>query len=396
MNDLHTAIEATSSTLEPLLKQYVAFRTIYMHTICRHKEKYSLIVRLRNGDGNLEMADGISLLLLRPQLLMSSLHQLIVLTAMRLSGVDVDTVEPTYPSLDVDGAEKDRQEIADNDEAVKELCGELALDNEIFDKIRGLESKLEYQIKKLVGLADASANAAANAQAAVEEGMFSLLGICHTSTLSSRLVHSQADPLSFRPNPSAIVSTRPTETRKTEDGTADVYRPPRLAAVHYEPDKEKRKRERRAPALLSEFATTMDGAPVIESTSGLSTRPVARHTNSTSAKRAAELQRMDQFEEDNMTRLVTTKREAKRRREDEEALALGYGVGGPARSRGRRQNGLEAELEGVLGDRGSKGVWDGVRGAKRTGLLDRGKSASSAATPKPKKAKFERDVSRRK
>jgi U3 small nucleolar ribonucleoprotein protein LCP5 len=117
------------------------------------------------------MADGISLLLLRPQLLMSSLQQLIILTAMRLSGVDVDGIEPEYPSLDEDGdAEKDRQDIADSAEAAKELCGELALDNEIFDKIRGLESKLEYQIKKLVGLADASANAAANAEAAVEEG----------------------------------------------------------------------------------------------------------------------------------------------------------------------------------------------------------------------------------
>lgn len=117
------------------------------------------------------MADGISLLLLRPQLLMSSLQQLIILTAMRLSGVDVDEVEPVYPSLDVDGVtEKDREEIADSAEAVRELCGEMALDNEIFDKIRGLESKLEYQIKKLVGLADASANAAANAEAAVEEG----------------------------------------------------------------------------------------------------------------------------------------------------------------------------------------------------------------------------------
>lgn len=97
-----------------------------------------------------------------------------------------------------------------------------------------------------------------------------------------------------------------------------------------------------------------------------------------------------------MTRLVTTKREAKRRREDEEALALGYGVGGSGRSRGRRQNGLEAELEGVLGDRGSKGVWDGVRGTKRSSLLDRGKGASSSAVHKPKKAKFERDLSRRK
>ena len=130
-----------------------------------------------------------------------------------------------------------------------------------------------------------------------------------------------------------------------------MYRPPRVAAVPYNPVS---RRERKAPALLSEFATSIDGAPVVETTAGLST--VANRSNSTSAKRAAELERIQQFEHDNMTRLVTSKREAKRRREDEAALALGYGVGRSA----NRQNGLEAELDGVLGDRRSKGVWEGV------------------------------------
>jgi U3 small nucleolar ribonucleoprotein protein LCP5 len=130
----------------------------------------------------------------------------------------------------------------------------------------------------------------------------------------------------------------------------------------------------------------------MESTSGLSTRPIQAGgaTNSVSAKRAAELQRMDQFEEENMTRLVTNKREMKRRRDDEEALALGYGVGGPARSRGRRQNGLEAELEGVLGERRSKGVWDGVKTmGERGSALERGKGSTSSAPRK--KARFEKD-----
>lgn len=170
-----------------------------------------------------------------------------------------------------------------------------------------------------------------------------------------------------------------------------MYQPPRMAAVSYEP--ERKRKERRAPALLSEFATTLDGAPVLESTSGLSVRPISKHTNSTSAKRAAELKRMDDFEEENMTRLVTTKREAKRRREDEEALALGYGVGGKGRS--RRQNGLEAELEGVLG--GNSSVWDSVS-SKRASLLDRGSSGvAGASTRAPKKkARFEKAVRGRK
>lgn len=141
----------------------------------------------------------------------------------------------------------------------------------------------------------------------------------------------------------------------------------------------------------------MDGAPVLESSSGLSNRIVQqdRQGNSLSSKRAAELERMNRFEEENMTRLVTTKREDKRRREDEAALALGYGVGGSGRNKGTRQNGLEAELEGVLGERRSKGLWDGVRkdlGA-REGLMERSKKRGSEPAPvKAKKARFEKDV----
>lgn len=214
------------------------------------------------------------------------------------------------------------------------------------------------------------------------------------------------DPLSFRPNPAAFASTstnkpsasssRTSRANGEKEEATGVYRPPRIAAVPYDEPSSSR-RERRAPALLSEFAHTMDGAPVLESTSGLSTRPVqhGKHSNSLSSKRAAELERMNRFEEENMTRLVTTKREEKRRREDEAALALGYGVGGSGRNKGTRQNGLEAELEGVLGERRSKGLWEGVRkdlGA-REGLLDRGKKRSNTATPaRTKKARFEKDV----
>ena len=220
------------------------------------------------------------------------------------------------------------------------------------------------------------------------------------------------DPLSFRPNPSAILydpqvqSSRPRRTgdaySKDNDGESisnGVYRPPKVAAVPYnEPKSKDRRTDRRAPALLSEFAMTMDGAPMLETTSGLSTRPVqaSRHTNSASAKRAAELDRINRFEEENMTRLVTTKREAKRRKEDEAGLALGYGVGGANRNRGRKQNGLEAELEGVLGDRGSRGLWEGVGSklGKRDGVLERGdKMSGESRAPPRKKARFARDVS---
>jgi U3 small nucleolar ribonucleoprotein protein LCP5 len=91
----------------------------------------------------------------------------------------------------------------------------------------------------------------------------------------------------------------------------------------------------------------------------------------------AELQRMNEFEEDNMTRLVMTKRDLKRREEDEAALNMGYGVGGPSRSRSRRQG---------LGRR------DGIleRSRKRTGAGD-GDGMDSGFT-KRKKGKFEHAI----
>lgn len=361
LGGMQTAVEATTSSAAPLL------------------------TKIRNDDPSLDTASGLSLLLLRPQLLLSSLHNLVILLSLRLTSASthlpsIDSSTAVTTSFDTH--QRDRRELSDIEDFLDELSGDITLGQEVFDKVRGMEGKLEYQIKKLIGLADAEEK---RGREVVED--------------------AEEDPLSFRPNPSAFASaktaatassSKASRTNGNDEESAEVYRPPRIAAVPYDEPSSSR-RERRAPALLSEFAYTMDGAPLLESTSGLSTRPVQhdKHSNSLSSKRAAELERMNRFEEENMTRLVTTKREEKRRREDEAALALGYGVGGSGRNKGTRQNGLEAELEGVLGERRSKGLWEGVRkdlGA-REGMLDRGKKRSSAATPaRAKKARFEKDV----
>lgn len=204
------------------------------------------------------------------------------------------------------------------------------------------------------------------------------------------------DPLAFRPNIAAMSMP----AAEKEDEETGVYRAPRVAAVPYNEGRSQRG-PRNAPALLSEFAATMGDQPLLESTSGLSVRPVQanKQTNSASAKRAAELQRMNEFEEENMTRLVLGKKAQKQREADEEALALGYGVGGAPRSRGRRQNGLEAELEGVLGTRQSKGLWEGVGQSlgSRGGILERGsKKRKADDRPAPsRKSKFDKDVAKK-
>ncbi|WOO84609.1 Neuroguidin [Vanrija pseudolonga] len=355
LDTLQTAVDATAKSSAPLLKKAKA------------------------ADESLDLSAGISLLLVRPQLLLASLHHLVVMAGIRLSSLSEYTPDAAASTaLGSSFASSSRARNTDNIE--DELAGELALCHEVMDKVRGMEAKLEYQIKKLVGLAEADA---ARGKAVAED--------------------VEEDPLSFRPNPSAMVAAprAEPEKKKAADGDEEdgVYRPPRVAAMPYN-EPTKGRKERRAPALLSEFAAGLDGAPAVQTTTGLSTRPVlaGAHTNSASAKRAAELKRIQEFEEDNMTRLVTTKREAKRRRDDEEALALGFGVGG--RGRLRRQNGLEAELEGVLGERGSKGVWDGVSAklGKRDALTDRGKRAAASTGERksgPKKARFEKDLARK-
>ncbi|BEJ15572.1 hypothetical protein CspHIS471_0501770 [Cutaneotrichosporon sp. HIS471] len=352
LDTLQTAVSATEKAARPLLKKAKA------------------------GDANLDLSSGLSLLLVRPHLLLSGLHHLVVLVGLRLSCLRQSQPDAAS-SAALSSAYAAGRTRPEDPVWEDELAGELALCHEVMDKVRGMESKLEYQVKKLVGLAEA----ASKPQDEVEE-----------------------DPLSFRPNASAMVAAARTEEKKVASKDKDedeggVYRPPRVAAMPYnEPGTQRR--ERRAPALLTEFAQTMDGAPAVQTTSGLSTRPVlaGAHTNSVSAKRAAELKRLADWEEDNMTRLVTSKREDKRRREDEEALALGFGVGG--RGRSRRQNGLEAELEGVLGERGSKGVWDntGVQAlGKREGITGRAKRAAEDAGPRKnlKKSRFEKDVKRK-
>ncbi|WVQ74026.1 hypothetical protein IAR50_003607 [Cryptococcus sp. DSM 104548] len=375
---------------DDVLKLFGTIQTAVDATI---SSSTSLFNKVEQKDEALEFGQGLSLLNLRPHLLLSSLHQLVILLSLSLTSPQEEQPNPaSSSSLTTPFTNpRSRPDLSSLTDVLTELAGELVMNQEVMDKTRSLENKLEYQIKKLVGLAEAEEKRGKEVVEDVEE-----------------------DPLSFRPNPQAIVNRNAPKLREGTPSDDDaqggdgIYRPPRVAAMPYseEGGPSRRERERRAPALLSEFAATMDSAPLLESTSGLSVRPtsstLAKHSNSISAKRAAELKRINDFEEENMTRLVTSKRDEKRRREDEEALAMGFGIG-PSRGR-RGRNGLEAELEGVLGERGDKGVWDGVSGkfGARGEVLERGKKRSggsgagaSGSGGKAKKARFEKELARR-
>lgn len=117
------------------------------------------------------------------------------------------------------------------------------------------------------------------------------------------------------------------EVGDVEKGGADgIYRPPKLAPMPYtEPRKGKNKDRREPlPSALKSLAQMDLSMPHMESTSGLGSTPAL------ASRRAKELKRITEFEEENMMRLVMKKKEAKRRNLDEADIALG-GIGGGGR-----------------------------------------------------------------
>jgi U3 small nucleolar ribonucleoprotein protein LCP5 len=182
----------------------------------------------------------------------------------------------------------------------------------------------------------------------------------------------------------------------SQDG---IYRPPKLAPMPYVEPTSKEARARRpppAPHALASLAHLDPERPFVESATGLGIAP------SMQSARARELRRMEEFEEENMTRLVLKKKDERRRKKDEEDIALG-GAGGITGK--RRGGGLEDEFADVLkeGRRGRALTGDGyeelrMKGRKEGALARSRVRAREDAGDIPegqkqrKKGRFERDV----
>jgi len=131
-----------------------------------------------------------------------------------------------------------------------------------------------------------------------------------------------------------------TSTENTNDG---IYRPPRLVPMPYV-EKSKNQTRQNRPPIPSALATLAadPSQPFLETTSGLGGAPAL------GSGRAQYLKRLKDFEEENFTRIVMKKSDAKRRARDEEDLALGGDLGGGSRHRGRQAGGLNDEFNEVL------------------------------------------------
>ncbi|KZT71235.1 hypothetical protein DAEQUDRAFT_120858 [Daedalea quercina L-15889] len=246
----------------------------------------------------------------------------------------------------------------------------------VLEKIKVLEGRMKYQIEKLVRVAEEAPTAANNAV---------------------------NDPLAFRPNPQALMDQESAAEDEDEDhkeAQDGIYRPPKLAPVPYTEPRAEKDKSRRLPVphALSNLAHLDPSKPYMESTSGLGSTPALM------SSRARELQRMTEFEEENMMRLVMKKKEARRRKMDEADIALG-GTGAASSRRGRG-GGLEDEFGDVLKSLGRSGrgaVGDGYeelrqRGKKQSALV-RARARSDDVDdlgddgPKArKKSRFEKEV----
>ncbi|KAJ6500560.1 hypothetical protein C8R45DRAFT_73489 [Mycena sanguinolenta] len=338
-----------------------------------------------NADLTTPNPNGISLLGLKPQLLLSYMQSLVLLSAHRALGHTIsERSPPTQPFSDPQRSARG----ADAGDLVDSMVtGRVAL-----EKVRLLEGRMRYQIEKLVRAAQAPESAPG---AAVD------------------------DPLAFRPNPANLLNQDGEASDVSEDdnnngdhhnnrdGPDDgIYRPPRLAPVPYTAAPSKGGKKLRAPPVPSALRALHDPLlPHTESTSGLGGTPALE------SARAKHLRRLTEFEEENFGRVVLGKGAGKRRARDEEDMALGAELGGGHRGGGknRRRGGLEDEFGDVLRsvERGvvRGGAGDGYDALRRDGrkknVLERAKANIRVRDDEPdgeegarirKKSRFEQET----
>lgn len=296
----------------------------------------SLNQKLKSAD-DIDMKDGISLLSLKNHLLLSYLQSLVLLSARRATGDSLTERTPANSPFSTVDREARGSGAGD-------LVDSMIEGRVVLEKIKVLESRMRYQIEKLVRVAEEVPSGKDVAE----------------------------DPLAFRPNPQNLVdneqdSDEDRDARSDVEDPDGIYHPPKLAPMPYtEAAADKRSKRQPVPKALSTLLHQDPSRPHIEGTSGLGSMP------SLASDRAREIQRIKDFEEENFTRLVMKKKDARRRRKDEEDLALGGTGAGKGRKRGR---GLEDEFADVLHSVGRTKM--GVLGDGYEELRQRGKKADA-------------------
>ncbi|KAK7689055.1 hypothetical protein QCA50_007746 [Cerrena zonata] len=264
-------------------------------------------------NSELDTKDGISLLSAKSNVMLQYLQNAVLLSAHRVLGHSLSDRKPAPEPFSDPQRGSRGSSAGDRVDALVES-------RLVLEKVKLMEGKMKYQIDKLVRTAQ-------EPEKSTKDGSI--------------------DPLAFRPNPEALMDqssdSEASGAENSDDETRDgIYRPPKLAPMPYNESSSKKDKSRRAPVptALSSLAQMDLSMPYQESTSGLGSTPALM------SGRAKELKRMAEFEEENMTRLVMKKRDAKKRARDEADIALG-GIGGST-GRSGHGGGLNDEFGDIL------------------------------------------------
>lgn len=304
------------------------------------------------SSSNLLSEEGISLLSTKNELLISYLQNLIFLVILKVRGI------ATFPN---ESSSVQTFEEADslNDSVVEKL---VALRIYLEKGIRPLESRLKYQLDKLLAVASEP-----DSGLEINNGIDS-----QKATTISRsdkdpvppnediYVPSKIAPLAYRPNPASFLA--PYKDSTSRNAKAGLYRPPHIMPTSMVPPSSKKERTQRPrkSATLEEYVREeMGDVPIAEPSIG---------AGSGLRGKAAEKEReRADYEEGRLVRLPSERR--KKRKVDGEDFFGGVGLadgfdldlGGGAKRVKRGGKGPEEVLGAKWEKRKKRGVSMGKR-----------------------------------
>lgn len=242
--------------------------------------------------------DGISLLDVKNELLLSYLQNLVFLILVKLR-----------KAKEADTSDSDDESSLDN-EVVKKLV-ELRLYLE--KGVRPMEDKLRYQIEKVLRAADdaerneKAAAAAADNKSESESGSDSdeATDDDDEGSDSDKITPANVSDLAFRPSLGALARSTTASTSKSSKDSNGIYKPPKIAPTSM-PTTETRERRQRGPiksATMDEFiADEMSSAPQAQPSIGTNIVQFGRRLK-TAGERKEEDERRN-YEERNFVRLA--------------------------------------------------------------------------------------------
>ncbi|KAH7091046.1 Sas10/Utp3/C1D family-domain-containing protein [Paraphoma chrysanthemicola] len=275
----------------------------------------TLVTSIRSGtealptDDVLPPKEGISLLDVKNELLLSYLQNLVFLILLKLRA-RADSSEPEQETS-----------LYPHDEVVQKLV-ELRVYLE--KGVRPLENRLKYNIDKIIRTADDAARRIAQPTTKAktkkpEDDAESDSNASDAGSAGSAQTEEEEDEMTYGPRGTAMARSKAVvKEERAKDAAKDgIYRPPKITPMAMPTTEGREARRERRPgksATLDEFiATELSSAPIAEPSIGSTIVNGGRHTKSEKERREENERR--EYEESNFTRLapISKKEQAKKR-----------------------------------------------------------------------------------